>query len=82
MRDYTKLWSGITPDTVNNPEIINEMPNAIRSALWFWLSYKIYEAERENGYLDVQSVTKRVNGGHTGLEERRAAYKDAEKALK
>jgi len=82
MRDYTKLWSGITPDTVNNPEIINEMPNAIRSALWFWLSYKIYGAERENGYLDVQSVTKRVNGGHTGLEERKAAYKDAEKALK
>lgn len=81
MRDYKKYWLGTVPDAVNSPEIINEMPNAIRSALWFWLSYKIYGEERGNGYLDVKRITQKVNGGNTGLEERRAAYKDAEKEL-
>ncbi|QXH60328.1 hypothetical protein [Pseudomonas azerbaijanorientalis] len=82
MCDFKKYWAESTPNTVSNPELINVSPMGIRSALWFWLTYKIFEAERGNGYLDVKKVTQRVNGGNTGLEERKAAYKDAEKALK
>ena len=82
MRDYNKYWSGIAPDTVNNPELVNEMPNAIRSAIWFWLDRKPFSADKGNGLLDVPGVTYKVNGGYTGLAEREEAYKEIERVLK
>jgi predicted chitinase len=82
MGDYDRYWKGTVPDTVINPDLINEMPTAIRSALWFWLTYKIYNSEHGNGLLDVKKVTKRVNGGEMGIEERKAAYEVAERVLK
>ena len=60
---------------------IRDRPNAIRSALWFWLNYRIYDAECGNGFSDVGGVTRRVNGGGVGLEERKAAYELAERVL-
>ncbi|VEA64676.1 Predicted chitinase [Serratia plymuthica] len=79
--DYTQYWLGTPPDTVTNPEEVNEMPYAIRSALWFWTKYKPYNADRGKGYDDVAGVTSVVNGGDMGLEERRTAYKLCEKVF-
>lgn len=67
--------------TAANPDSLNEKLITIRSALWFWLTYKVYDAEQGNGLLDVEKVTRRVNGGRVGLEERKAAYELAESAL-
>lgn len=58
------------------------MPTAIRSALWFWLKYKVYLRDNGNGLSDVPGVTKRVNGGDMGLSERKEAYKSIENILK
>lgn len=49
--------------------------------MWFWLNYRIYDAECGNGFSDVGGVTRRVNGGDVGLEERKAAYELAERVL-
>lgn len=81
MQNYSVYWPGAVPDTVANPELINEMPNAIRSALWFWVSYKVYESESGGGLADVGKVTKRVNGGAMGLTERKEAYELIEGVL-
>lgn len=81
MQNYSIYWPGTVPDTVANPELINEMPNAIRSALWFWVSYKIYESESGRGLADVGKVTRRVNGGAMGLTERKEAYELIEGVL-
>lgn len=35
MDEYPKYWEGAPPDTTSDPDKINEMPYAIRSALWF-----------------------------------------------
>lgn len=56
MVDYSDYWQGIIPDTVSSPDLINDGSTAIRSALWFWLTYKIYNADRGNGLLDVKSA--------------------------
>lgn len=82
MGGYGKHWQSATPDTVVNPDLINETPIAIRSAMWFWLTYKVYDAEHGHGILDVKKITQRVNGGNMGLEERKDAYKLAERVLK
>lgn len=81
MRDYHKHWEGVAPDVLSSPELINAMPNAIRSALWFWIEYKVYGMEQGGGILDVGKTTKKVNGGNTGLDERTKAYKLCEEIL-
>src|SRR5690606_28113704 len=79
--DYNKYWVETPPDVINNPSEINEMPYAIRSAIWFWLHDEIYKRDLGNGVSDVASVTKKVNGGSMGLAERRAAYELCEKVF-
>lgn len=74
MEGYHEYWSDEAPDTVSEPEKINTMLYAIRSALWFWLHYEVYSLDKGNGYSDVVAVTKRVNGGNMGLAERQEAY--------
>jgi len=82
MRDYPKYWQGSAPRTVAEPDLINEMPNAIRSAVWFWLYKTPYSNDKGNGLGDVAGVTYKVNGGYTGLAEREAAYKEIQEVLK
>ncbi|MGO2441562.1 MAG: glycoside hydrolase family 19 protein [Serratia proteamaculans] len=81
MEGYGYYWQGNPPDTVSEPERINEMPYAIRSAIWFWLHYEVYSRDHGHGYDDVASVTRRVNGGSMGLVERQTAYKLCEEVF-
>jgi len=82
MADHDAYWGDLSPNTVDNPDLINEMPVAIRSTMWFWLAYKIYDAECGAGYWDVERVTARVNGGGEWLDRRKMAYKTAEEVIK
>lgn len=82
MNDYKKYWNDQGPDTVNNPALINEMPHAIRSALWFWIEKKPYMGDKGNGLADVSDVTYIVNGGYNGLSERQKAYREIEDIIK
>lgn len=82
MQDYNKYWNEPVPDTVSNPNLINSMPNAIKSALWFWLYRSPYSNDNGRGLDDVAGITYRVNGGYTGLDERKAAYTEIEGILK
>lgn len=79
--EYNLYWSSTAPDTINHPENINEMPYAIRSALWFWMKYKPYNADTGGGYDDVENVTRAVNGGSMGLTERKEAYRLCEQVF-
>lgn len=72
MEEYNIYWQGDPPDTASEQEKINDMPYAIRSAVWFWLHYGVYS--RDQGHTDVASVTNRCNGGNMGLIERQTAY--------
>jgi predicted chitinase len=82
MRDYNRYWAGFAPDTVIDPDLINLMPNAIRSAVWFWLNKRPYSNDSGKGLADVPGVTYIVNGGYTGLTERETAYEEIERILK
>jgi predicted chitinase len=82
VRDFNVYWKGAAPNAVVEPELINKMPNAIRSALWFWLQKQPYRRDKGNGLADVSEVTYSVNGGYTGLSERQKSYEEIEAVLK
>ena len=65
-------------DYVNTPSKLKEPIVAAHSAAWFWNSRKL-NALADTG--DFRAITKRINGGYNGWDDRLAAYNRAKKVL-
>lgn len=69
-------WAGMTLD-----EAVDHMltpHGAVQSAVWFWVSNGLH-AYADKG--DMLTLTKRINGGTNGLQDRVDQYAKAKKAL-
>lgn len=69
--NYTACGKALDLDLINDPDLVAENPVAILSAGWFW------DTRRLNQWCDkgdVLTVTKRINGGTIGLEDRKHHY--------
>lgn len=76
--NYTAGGEALGLDLVANPELAAVPSNAVRLALWFWDSRKLSRlADRD----DVRAVTKGINGGLIGLDDRKARLLSARRAL-
>lgn len=65
-------------DVVRQPELLAKPVGAIRSSMWFWKSNGLNElADRD----EFTAITKRVNGGTNGIEDRRKYLARAKKVL-
>lgn len=69
--NYKYYGDKLNIDLVNNPELAKEPNNAIEIALLFWQEKGCGLLAR-NG--DVKGVTKLINGGYNGLEDREERY--------
>jgi len=65
-------------DAVNHPELLEQPPAAAVSAGWFWDTRHLNEFCDAG---DIITVTKRINGGTNGLDDRQARYNRALAAL-
>lgn len=66
--NYEALSKDINIDYVTYPEKLLTEPNALISALWFWNKHNL------NAYADkddIVSITKVINGGQTGILDRK-----------
>lgn len=63
---------------VRNPDIIEQRMTAARSAAWFWQKHGLNELADDHS---VTRLTKIINGGKTGLNERMAFHGRALLAL-
>lgn len=59
---------------VKNPDLLLEKDIAVASACWFWDSRRLNELADVG---DIKEITKRINGGYIGLEDRQKHYKRA-----
>lgn len=69
--NYTACGKALDLDLINDPDQVAQNPVAILSAGWFW------DTRRLNQWCDkgdVLTVTKRINGGTIGLEDRKHHY--------
>lgn len=74
--NYASCGKALGIDLVGNPDLLQQDNNAALSAAWFFVS---------NGCLkysgDINRVTRIINGGTNGLEDRQVRYNRAMKAL-
>lgn len=63
-------------DHENDPEFLETPEGAVQSAIWFWTRNKLYLLN------DIKQITRKVNGGYNGLEDRTNQYNRISKAIK
>ena len=65
--NYKTCGDAIGVDLINAPELLLEPKNAVMSAGWFW-NKRGLNALADNQ--DWETITKRINGGTLGLQDR------------
>jgi putative chitinase len=74
--NYTKCSQSLFESNVlvENPDLLLEVEYAIHSACWFWSAARLNELADVG---DIKTMTKRINGGFIGLEDRINHYNHA-----
>lgn len=77
--NYNRCAKEIQLDILANPDIITTSPEAcIKTACWFW---KVNNLNMLADKDDVLTITKRINGGTNGLDDRKNILKKAKNIL-
>lgn len=63
---------------LDEPDLLCEVDGAIRSACWFWNSRSLNDLADVQ---DIKEITRRINGGYNGLDDRIARYERALQVL-
>ena len=67
--NYKNCSDGIGVDLVQNPDLLSEPKYAALSAGWFWNKRNL---NASSDLMDIVGMTKKINGGVIGLEDRKA----------
>lgn len=66
--NYSAFSKAMGIDAVNNPDIVStDKKVALMSAIWFWNKAGLNTLADKG---DIKTMTKRINGGYIGLEDR------------
>jgi len=63
---------------LDNPALLELPENAVKSAAWFWQSRGLSALADQD---DIKAITKKINGGYNGLDDRMARYSIAKKVI-
>ena len=76
--NYTAACIALGIDLIGQPDLLEQPSLAARSAGWFWRRNNL-NAFADRG--DIVSITRRINGGLIGIEDRKHHYAQACTAL-
>jgi len=76
--NYAACGEALGLDLINNPELLELPKHAAMSAAWFW-STRGLNTLADQG--DFAKITRRINGGLTGQDDRQALYDKALRVL-
>ncbi len=83
--NYEAAGKAIGVDLVKNPDALVQPPYAALSAAWFWQSHGLNaladDRTDDSDLEDFREITRRINGGYVGIQERFALYKQIDKLL-
>ena len=72
--NYTAFGRTLNQEAEKVVQYMETIPGALESALWFWKENNINKYCDSN---DIVTMTKRINGGTIGLEDRKKHYEHA-----
>lgn len=76
--NYTTMSKKLGVDLVNNPGLAATPEISVQTALEYWKSHNLGKWARQD---NIEMVTKLINGGYNGLQERRIHLQKAKRAL-
>lgn len=76
--NYAACGEALAMDLLSHPELLEQPQHASMSAAWFW-SKKGLNTLADKG--DLVTITRRINGGFNGLEDRKRLHSRALKVL-
>jgi len=76
--NYQRCSEALGVDLVENPDLLLDPKYATLSAGWFWNKHNLNDLADKS---DIETMTKRINGGLLGLDARKAAIHKAESVL-
>lgn len=84
--NYRRCGIALGVDLLANPDYLLTKKGAADSAAWFWsqdkrLSQLAVDLPDDDDEEDFKTITKIINGGTTGLEQRRVYWRRARQAL-
>lgn len=77
--NYTQISRAFSLDLLSNPEWMEEPNMAVRSACWWWSSRSLNEWADKNTVDDYRRITRIINGGFNGWEDRLRRWEAAKK---
>jgi putative chitinase len=79
--NYTHCGEALDIDLIANPQLLEEPRYAALSAGWFWNKKGLNALADEGTSNSFEVMTKRINGGLLGLDDRKSKMIEALKAL-
>lgn len=76
--NYQTAAAALGLPLIDSPELLEQPGNAAQSAAWFWNSHGLNDLADVG---DFNTITKRINGGLNGLQDRLALYALCKSAL-
>lgn len=65
--NYAKFSKDSGIDVINNPTYLETPEGGIKSAIWYLKSRNLFKTAEDG---DIKTLTKRINGGYNGLNDR------------
>ncbi|MBV4534126.1 glycoside hydrolase family 19 protein [Pseudomonas sp. SWRI107] len=78
--NYQRCGEALGLDLLAHPELLEQPEHAADSAGWFWHQASL-NSLADKGPSAFETITRRINGGLNGLDDRLAIYKRAEQVL-
>ena len=76
--NYTSCGKDLEVDLVNNPDLLLVPEYALKSACWFWNKNNLNQSADND---DINTITRKINGGINGLADRSSILKKAKGVL-
>lgn len=79
--NYTQLSKALGIDFVSKPELASKDEYSARAAAWYWKSRNLNKYADLNSQEGFDKITKLINGGWNGREQRNKFYEKAKEVL-
>lgn len=80
--NYQQISKAFGVDFISNPELLKEPQYAVQSACWWWSNRKLNELADLNTEDRFKKITKIINGGYNGYNDRYKLWMKAKEVLK